>query len=266
MTERLWAGRVFVRSGCGGNHTGVVLDECGAPADLTAALGFPDTAFVQEHTGRSVTVRTFSPYEELAQCLQTTLATPVALGATDGETWRVRHPAGALDVQVERATDGWLCWARDTDAAGEPTRVGDLPGWLNAADVYRVPQGRSRLYARVPDVAELPVFSSAEVLAVCRAYDCTAVVFFAEAAAETVRTRVFTTSLGGREDVATGGAAAGVGVLLARARRTGRIDVIQGSEEPAGQGHLVLSLDSERHVGGRVLPLLTGRTAAWGPD
>lgn len=261
MTERLWAGRVFVRDGRGGNHTGVVLDECADPAALAAALGFPDTAFVREHTGRSATVRTFSPYEELAQCLQTTLATPVALGAGAGETWQVRHPAGALDVQVERAVDGWLCWALDTDTTGEPTRVDDLPGWLGAADVHRVPQGRSRLYAKVPDVGTLPAFDTADVRAVCRAHDCTAVVFFAETAEDAVRTRVFTTSLGGREDVATGGAAAGVGALLAREHRTGRIDVVQGSEEPATQGHLVLSLGRERHVGGRVLPLLRGRTA-----
>lgn len=261
MTVRLWVGRVFVRDGRGGNHTGVVLDECADEAALAAALGFPDTAFVREHTGRLATVRTFSPHEQLAQCLQTTLATPVALGAAAGETWQIRHPAGALDVQVEHTADGWLCWARDTDTTGEPTRVADLPGWLGAAEVHRIPQGRSRLYAKVPDVDTLPPFDAADVRAVCRAYDCTAVVFFAEAAEDTVRTRVFTTSLGGREDVATGGAAAGIGALLAREHRTGRIGVVQGAAEPAAQGHLLLRLGRERHIGGRVLPLFTGRTA-----
>lgn len=262
MTERLWVGRVFVRDGIGGNHTGVVLDACAEPAALATALGFPDTAFVGRHTGRFAAVRTFSPQEELVQCLQTTLATPVALGASDGETWQVRHPVGALDVQVERVAGGWLCWAVDTDTAGEPVRVEDLPGWLRGTDVHRVPQGRSRLYARVRDVGALPTFDAADVREVCRAHDCTAVVFFAEAAEGSVRTRVFTTSLGGREDAATGGAAAGVGVLLAREHRTGRFEIVQGPAEPAMQGHLLLSLDRQRHVGGRVLTLLTGRTAA----
>jgi predicted PhzF superfamily epimerase YddE/YHI9 len=254
MTGRLWTGRVFARDGSGGNQTGVVLDQCADPAALATELGFPDTAFVQRHTGRSATVRTFSPHEELAQCIQTTLATPVALGAADGETWRVRHPGGVLGVRTEQTADGWLCWTADTDTAGEPERVDDLPDWLRAADVHRVPQGRSRLYARVPDVDELPAFDVTDVLAVCRAHDCTAVVFFGETG-DVVRTRVFTTSLGGREDVATGGAAAGVGALLAREHRTGRIDVVQGAAE---RGHLLLSLGRERHVGGRVLPLPEG--------
>lgn len=220
MSERLWVGRVFVRDGQGGNHTGVVLDECAEPARLAATLGFPDTAFVQERSGRSVTVRTFSPHEELAQCLQTTLATPVALGSVDGESWQVGHPAGLLRVRVERAADGWHCWALDTDATGEPRLVNDLPGWLST-EVYRVPQGRSRLYARVPDVSDLPMFDAADVRAVCRAHHCTAVVFFAEPSEDTLRTRVFTTSLGGREDIATGGAVAGIGALLAREHRSG---------------------------------------------
>lgn len=258
MSERLWVGRVFVRDGHGGNHTGVVLDGCAEPARLAATLDFPDTTFVQERSGRSVTVRTFSPHEKLAQCLQTTLATPVALGAMDGESWQVRHPAGLLRVQVELATDGWLWWGLDIDATGEPRRVTDLPGWLST-EVYRVPQGRSRLYARVPDVDDLPTFDAADVRAVCRAHDCTAVVFFAEPSEGTLRTRVFTTSLGGMEDIATGGAVAGVGALLAREHHNKLIDVIQGSEEPALQGNLLLSLGKERQIGGRVLPLFTGR-------
>ena len=244
---------MFGRDNHSGNRTGVVLDECTEPAALAGMLGFPDTAFVQEHTGHYAAVRTFSPYEELAQCLQTTLATPVALGAADGEAWQVQHPAGALDVQVERVAEGWISWTVDTDTTGEPEPIDDLPDWLHAAEVCRVPQARSRLYVRLPNVSTLPTFDAADVRWVCHTHDCTAVVFFAEAADKSVRMRVFTMSLAGGEDIATGGAAAGVGALLAHRRRTGRINVIQGPDKPVTQGHLLLVLGPKRHVGGRVL-------------
>lgn len=261
MTSKIWVGRVFPSGDQGGNHTGVVFDKCSDPASLAATLGFPDTAFVQEHTAKTVEVRTFSPHEELALCLQTSLAVPIALGAADGETWQVRHPASTLEVRIEREPDDWLCWAVDTDTAGTPEPVDDLPDWLRPAEVRRLRQGRSRLYVRLPDITAIPAFGSDDVLEICRAHACTAIVFFTEASETTVRTRVFTTSLGGREDAATGGAAAGVGVLLAAAHRTGRINVVQGPEEPAKQGHLYLLLDRERQIGGKVRPLLTGTTA-----
>lgn len=261
MAVKLWAGRVFTRGGQGGNHTGVVFDECPEPAALAARLGFPDTAFVQSHVGQFVSVRTFSPYEELAQCIQTTLATPVALGATGGQTWRVQHPAGTLNVHVEHTDGEWICWALDSDT-GKPEIVNDLPPWLSSTVVHRVPQGRSRLYAQVPSVEKLPAFDAADIWAVCRAHGCTAVVFFEEVQNSSLRTRVFTTSLGGKEDIATGGAAAGIGALLAGEHRTGRIEIIQGPAEPSAQGQLLLWLDRERRIGGRIQALLTGRTAS----
>ena len=137
MTHR-WIGRVFLRSGHGGNYTGVVRGKTAAPAALAAAPGFPDTAFIGEHAGRDVTVRTYSPHEELATCLQTSLAVPVALGAGGGETWRVRHPAGPLEVRVEKGPAGLRCWVTDTDTDGEPEPVSDLPSWLRAARVSRL--------------------------------------------------------------------------------------------------------------------------------
>ena len=257
-----WIGRVFLRSGHGGNYTGVVRGETVAPAALAAALGFPDTAFIGEHAGREVTVRTYSPHEELATCLQTSLAVPVALGAGGGETWRVRHPAGPLEVRVEKGPAGLRCWVTDTGTDGEPEPVSDLPGWLRTARVSRLRQGRSRLYAQLPDITAVPAsFGAADVLQACHAHACTAVVFYAPAG-EAVRTRVFTTSLGGREDSATGGAAAGVGALLARDGRTGQVDVLQGPEDANRQGYLYLNLDGRMEVGGDVQPLLSGEALA----
>jgi len=265
MIPQLWVGRVFLSGTRGGNHTGVMLDKWSDPASLAAALGFPDTAFVNKQVGRTVEVRTFSPYEEMAQCLQASMAVPIALGAGDGETWQIRHPASTIDVRVEREQDEWLCWAMDTDTAGAPERIYDLPDWLRPAEVWRLRQGRSRLYVRLPDVATLPTFDADDVLDVCRAHACTAVVFFAEASGSVVRTRVFTTSLNGMEDVATGGAAAGVGLLLMGAGRTGRVDVVQGPEESAKQGNLYLQLGRERYIGGKVKTLLIGTILTGSP-
>jgi predicted PhzF superfamily epimerase YddE/YHI9 len=265
MSGQIWLGRVFGRRDRGGNHTAVLSDLPEDPGGVAASLGFPDSAFVVDHHDRAATVRTFSPPEELAQCLQTALAIPVALGAGHGQTWQVRHPAGPLSIRTERDPDGWTCWARDDDTtSGEPQQVHDLPAWVRASgprSAVRLAQGRSRLYVELDDMAASRPPDPAQARELCAAHDCTAVVFFAPTGDASVRTRVFTTSLGGREDVATGGAAAGVGALLARRGWHGRVQVVQGPEDSSRQGHLVLHLDRERHVGGQVHPLLTGRTS-----
>jgi predicted PhzF superfamily epimerase YddE/YHI9 len=114
---------------------------------------------------------------------------------------------------------------------------------------------------KVREIGHLPAFNSADICEVCRVHSCNAVVFFEDLEKSIVRTRVFTTSLGGSEDIATGGAAAGIGALLADMQKKGRIEIIQGPPPPSTQGHILLWLDQQRHVGGRVRTLLTGKTA-----
>ena len=253
--------RVFGDSDRGGNPTGVVRRPCADPAATAAALGHPDTAFVQASSHRRVDVRTFSPVEELAQCLQASLAVPVALGAAAGEHWHVRHPAGTLDVSYDHQDGRLLGWIRDTDVAGDPESVHGLPPWCPPGEAVRLPQGRPRLYLRVPDPGIVPVPDPREVLDLCHAYRCTALVLHSvpppaegPTAGSAVRARVFTRSLAGHEDVATGGAAAGIGAILSGLGVRGTVTVVQGPAEPERQGRLYLRLGADRHLGGEVTP------------
>src|SRR5207302_6304789 len=75
-----------------------------------------------------------------------------------------------------------------------------------------------------------------------------------------LRTRVFTTSLGGGEDVATGGAALALASLLAwRGLDQPELSVLQGGEDPVRQGHMALRFEgSSVALGAEVVPLLEG--------
>lgn len=265
MSEDIWLGRVFGKDGYGGNHTAVVLQDHPSPAVAARTLGFPDSAFVTHRAEREASVRTFSPHEELAQCLQAALATPVALGAQNGQTWRVRQPAGELLINAEREIHGWRCWAQEQHGgAHSPEPVDDLPTWFAALRprfVARMHQGRSRLYAALDRVDELVPPDPADLRKVCTAHRCSGVVFYDTAAPDRVRARVFPASLAYREDSATGGAAAGIAAILRQQGRTGIVPVLQGPTEEARQGHLLMRIGDTVHVGGRVQPLLTGRTA-----
>lgn len=273
MTGAIWLGRVFCHgeSGeSGGNHTAILPEGAENPAAAAEALGFPDTAFVVGRDARTVRVRTFSPVEELALCLQTSLATPLAFGADHGEKWEVVHPAGALTISVERASQRLICWAHDPQGPpGHAEPVDDLPRWARptgSREVVRLAQARSRLYLEMTDVDGFVPPSPDAVTEVCRAHGCTGLVCFAPITDTSVRVRVFTTSLGGREDSATGGAALGVGTLLGRAGRSGRIEITQGPSDPFAQSRLLLDLDGmdgDLRVGGQVRPLLTGRMTAF---
>jgi predicted PhzF superfamily epimerase YddE/YHI9 len=73
----------------------------------------------------------------------------------------------------------------------------------------------------------------------------------------TVAMRVFTTSLGGKEDVATGGAVAGLTAVLTaenpQLKLTSRcLSVEQGRGGPETRGRLLLEIKDGVKVGGRV--------------
>ena len=110
-----WWGRVFADGPTGGNHTVVVTDPSGIRdrGALAARLDVPDTAFVSSTEGEIV-LRTFSPVEELAQCLQTSLAVLTALGVPLGEPRLVRHQHGEPLVVVREAE---VTWAREAEPA-----------------------------------------------------------------------------------------------------------------------------------------------------
>jgi PhzF family phenazine biosynthesis protein len=95
----------------GGNPAGVVLDA--ATLDdvqmqrIAADLGHPETAFVTARAGDRVTVRYFSPDDEVPFCGHATIATAVALAETEGAGRYVFDTAaGAVDVVTERDAEG----------------------------------------------------------------------------------------------------------------------------------------------------------------
>lgn len=92
----------------GGNPAGVVLDAIHlTEADMqriAADLGHPETAFVGARDGRRVSVRYFSPDDEVPFCGHATIATAVALAEAEGPGAFVFDTrAGA--VEVTTATD-----------------------------------------------------------------------------------------------------------------------------------------------------------------
>src|SRR5689334_6187500 len=107
--SEVWFGRVFASGDVGGNHTAVIRAAAAItdPAVMARALGVPDTGFVVSSEPGSIVLRTFSPFEELAQCLQTTLAAVVTLDAPMGVDWHSKH-IGGEQLTVRR--EGHLVW------------------------------------------------------------------------------------------------------------------------------------------------------------
>lgn len=268
-TIEAWWGRVFADGDVGGNHTVVVLPGASvvSPAKVAARLAIPDTGFVT-CADKEVVLRTFSPVEELNQCLQVSLAAVTALGVPEGVWCAVRHERGErLSVMREAS----LTWARH--AVAKPPRLEPV-AWPTfvAADPAAgqepviIRQARSRIHLRCAeaDHVEAVEVVPRDVLRLCAENETFGVVLSAPAGEGRQRVRVFTTSLAGKEDSATGGAVLGVGLLAAQDGARGDIRVVQGPPEPARQGHLRLRIENETGVllGGEVTSLMTGKLAA----
>jgi len=260
-----WLGRVFADGNRGGNHTVVVADggTVAGPAAEAARLGVPDTAYVISRDSEEIVLRTFSPVEELAQCLQTSLAVLTALDVPVGAPQRVRH-AGAQPLVVVREPD--LTWAHETSPAAPDLEAVAKPSCLpvdlvpgTAPVVLR--QARSRLHLRCADVDQLErlELASSDVLDLCAQFQIAGVVLWASSSSEE-RVRVFTSSLSGAEDSATGGAVLGVGILALDAGTRGDLSVRQGPPDPDRQGLLWLRLRDDGCVllGGAVQSLMSG--------
>ena len=267
--QPLWWGRVFTAEGRGGNHTAVLPPgPAGEPhadrAAIAAALNVPDTGFVLDDASGRTLMRTFSPVEELAQCAQTSLAAVVALDLPEGVAHPVRHVEGE-ELHVYR--EGQVCWARrETDARArlQETR---WPEFVHAdPDPHRPPvivrQARSRMHLGCADAGQLEALQidPADVLALCAASGTNGLVLAAPLTAGVLRVRVYTTSLAGTEDCATGGAVLDVGRLEAQHGVRGDLLAIQGPDAPQQRSHLHLRIAGPHAVelGGRVLTLARG--------
>ncbi|GAA2229368.1 hypothetical protein GCM10010430_06610 [Kitasatospora cystarginea] len=269
MTEvHAWWGRVFAQGSPGGNHTVIVLPgvQVVDRAAVAARFAVPDTGFVTGVHGNEITLRTFSPVEELAQCLQTSLAALTALGVPEGERRLVRHERGE---QLELYREGAVTWARETAPGSLALEHTDWPNFVMAEPApgsgpVILRQARSRVHLRCADAKQLDGLDirAADVLELCARTGTNGLVLSAPAD-DGLRVRVFTTSLSGREDSATGGAVLGVGRLTALDGVRGDLAVVQGParEEQQGRLHLRLTGRGEVLLGGTVESLMTGRTA-----
>lgn len=259
----MWWGRVFGDGTSGGNHTAIVGP--GAvpdPAAMARRLAIPDTAVVDAVDDGQVSLRTFSPVEELAQCIQTSLAAVVALELPDGRSHDVRHRRGE-PLRVER--EGTVVWVHEQSSGLEIAGSGvELPPWLAdqlvGTRAERTAQARPRLLVRCSNIDQVEgaVVERSAVRALCVSEAVNGLVLFARDG-QTVRVRVFTTSLDGAEDIATGGAVLAVGAALRREGVTGELAVRQGGPAPEAQGHMRLRIDQEVALGGQVLTLARGQ-------
>ena len=249
--KKVFLARVFHRESMQGNLTGVVVcPEPPSPGDcryIARRLGFPDTCFVWRGESGNWIHRTFSPFEELCFCTQTLLAGAATLQEMAG-------PGGcsfetAVGAAVVHRDEG-LYWIRQEVEAARPledrsvlSRLGLGEGLL-AGEPAVTGGARPRLYIPLPspDALYRLTLSPETVLKICREQGLKGLCFFAVVDGGLIALRVFTTSLGGGEDAATGGAALGlIGYHRFRSLGlSGRVRVEQGQAETEKRGCLRL--------------------------
>jgi PhzF family phenazine biosynthesis protein len=223
----VWWVNAFVGPAAGGNSTCVVLEEfessAAERAEIARSLRAPDTAFLSRTPSDGWAVRFFSPEEgEMAFCGQALVAAhavlralgaarreqPVALSTSVGVVTTKAHPVEA-DVS-------WFAVARDNvRVVGKPDPAKLLP-FDTRAEAVIVDSGRARLYralSRSEALASIAIEPDV-VLRVCADLEVKGICFYARASGPMVALRVFTVSLAGHEDAATGGAVLGLSALL----------------------------------------------------
>ncbi|MBL8020351.1 MAG: PhzF family phenazine biosynthesis protein [Leptospirales bacterium] len=249
MNEVWWV-NAFAGEGAGGNATCVVFDDDPQSklnrANVAQALRAPDTAFVRQ--GReALEIEFFSPFEgAMAFCGQGFIAADAVLR-------RARTVSGPIEF---RARTG-VVMTRVVEGAS-PKSAFEIPraqiqlidSTEHLGDV--VDSGRRRSFRRM-NLAELDALQMdpAQVMQICKQHGLTGLCFYAAKSESEICLRVFTISLAGKEDAATGGAVAGLAVLVPR----GSWIVRQGSGGPLTRGELHLDSQTQEQiisVGGRV--------------
>lgn len=223
----VWWVNAFVGPAAGGNSTCVVLEEfeCSVAerAEIARSLRAPDTAFLSRTQGGGWAVRFFSPEEgEMALCGQALVAAHAvlrALGtASPEQPLELSTSVGVVSTKGDPAEPdvSWFAVPRDNvRIVGKPnlaSSVAVAPG----AEAVIVDSGRSRLYRQVERSQELVALAIAPdaVLRLCSDLQVKGICFYARTSGSTVALRVFTVSLAGGEDAATGGAVLGLSALL----------------------------------------------------
>lgn len=101
----------FSSDPAGGSPAGVWVGDAFPSADemqrIAAEVGYSETAFVTPASGRSRSLRYFSPQAEVSFCGHATIAAGVVLGDTEGDgTYRLATFVGDVPVAVRRRHDG----------------------------------------------------------------------------------------------------------------------------------------------------------------
>jgi len=218
-----WLTRVFHAPGIDGNLTGIVVgpvpDERERCQAVATELGLPDTAFVDLAAEPPPLLLSFSAREELSFCTQSLLAaTMIGSLRGSGRTADFRTKLNTVSVS-DGPDEVWWVTAEpeaatllEPDAAAAALRTLDLDPALLSGQVTITGLGRRRLYCPIGSLAALhaQVVTPERVKRVCADHGLNGVCLFTRQSADQVASRVFTTSLGGSEASATGGAALGL--------------------------------------------------------
>jgi predicted PhzF superfamily epimerase YddE/YHI9 len=223
----VWWVNAFVGPAAGGNSTCVVLEDFESSAveraEIARSLRAPDTVFVTRTPSGGWAIRFFSPEEgEMAFCGQGVVAAHAVLRAL-GTASREQPLELSTGVGVVSTTGdpvdpdvSWFAVARgNVRVVGKPDPASSLP--LDAgAEAVIVDSGRARLYRALPTAVDLAAIAIApgDVLRACAELQVKGICFYARTNGPTVALRVFTVSLAGGEDAATGGAVLGLAALL----------------------------------------------------
>ncbi|TQR35965.1 PhzF family phenazine biosynthesis protein [Lysinibacillus sphaericus] len=254
--EKFWLARVFYDEDISGNLTGVVKLESDIGIEtsqgIATRLQLPDTAFIWNN--KTMQHRTFSPYEELKFCTQTLLASAaVQYGQSIGfARFQYETAVGIVSVFTEGDGFWWIDSNPDlvipySDIHGL-TQLG-ISREVLAGKVCIGGVGRRRLY--IPLATEDDLYSirliPSKVMHICTELGITGISFFVKLRSDYVLLRVFTTSLAGNEDAATGGAALGlIGYdQYCSFGLSSNVRVDQGHIESSSRGCIYLQQDSK---------------------
>ena len=220
--RELWQLLVFRSESARGNPTGVLL---GPPISggtdgqsIASRLGFPDSVFVWPGTNCWET-RAFSPSEELSFCSQALIGASAVLRRAGSvpTAGSISFLAGDCLVQVNSA--GWgpqdVHWLEMPHAQISVQRSrSSLSEYLHLPTGTRpeivLDAGRRRVYRLLDSLEALKAIavSPDQVMRYCLSAGIHGICFLSVDSEDSIALRVFTASLDGQEDSATGGAAA----------------------------------------------------------
>lgn len=221
--QEFWLARVFFHENIAGNLTGIIFSDSPVTPESCQALAhricLPDTAFIWPSVGEVPMHRTFSPHEELRFCTQTLLAA-AAVNATifdSNKSARFEYDTAEGPVTVLTEGDG-LWWVNAIPDPAQTLIDLSVLHRLGISDEYIggtvciAGIARRRLYIPLHSTEELYKLrlSPSDVISTCVELGINGICLFVVLRSDHIALRVFTTSLAGSEDAATGGAALGL--------------------------------------------------------